>query len=146
MNYYSNEMNEWTNGEKLIKCAAKVGVREWALGSLPFAHNRHAASLSVSEKSCVCSGNMFPFSLFLFPSCLCSSCLRVPDLSLIILLIRELSTVTESTMDQAAPVSNVNAFFRGVWLAEGVTGACFSFNCHACVTVEVSLPNEPDQT
>lgn len=112
-----NETNDvkWWNDEKCIKCKTKVCLTEWPLGlfCLPLHIPRHTGSLSVSQKSLACSGNMFPFGLFLFPSCLCSSCLVAPDLSLIIPLIWKLSMVTESSADRVAPAANIRAFWGG---------------------------------
>lgn len=62
---------------------------------------------------------MFLFGLFLFPSCLCSSCLSLPDLSLIILLVWKLSIVTEDCVDQVTPEPEIHAV-QSAWLAEGV--------------------------
>lgn len=63
---------------------------------------------------------MLLFGLFLFPSCLCSSCLGLPDLSLIILLVWKLSIVTESCADRVTPEPEIHAV-QSACLAEGVT-------------------------
>ena len=93
---------------------------------LLYSHQTHRSGVYL--KSLLCSGNMFSFGLFLFLflPCLCSGCLSVPELSLIILSASWLRTL-QTTLHL---VFDIHISLGGAWLSEGVTrGKLLFFFC-----------------
>lgn len=84
---------------------------------LLYSHQTHRSGVYL--KSLLCSRNMFSFGLllFLFLPCLCSGCLSVPELSLIILSASWLRT-QQTTLHL---VFDIHISLGGAWLSEGVT-------------------------